>query len=224
MLQWTTVGKRSWTKSPPYFNMRSASLAKKPKKRKPTKSSAPAPAVPDAKDVFFYAACFEYSALMLSKAHQERITKAIVGATIRLPTVVPGIVNSSFSLELYLKSLLILEGKNSWGHGLLSLYNEVDTTNQRRIEKLYQEELAKFPINFPPTVKSANTIKLDIISVLERIKDAFSCFRYVFEGNTNSYIGAQHVRDAVRRVIEEIKPEWRELRTSLDEPPTYLPR
>jgi hypothetical protein len=60
------------------------------------------------------------------------------------PTWVSSIVIAAFTMELYLKCILVLDSPTSkpWGHELLDkLYNKLKPERRRRLEELFEEEV-----------------------------------------------------------------------------------
>lgn len=57
---------------------------------------------------------------------------------------IPGIVNCAFSIELYLKYLLIKNNKPYWGHELLKLFDLLDSAIKQEIIRLTKYSDAEF--------------------------------------------------------------------------------
>ncbi len=80
----------------------------------------------------------------------------------------PFYINCLFCCELYLKTLLILDGKNEKylskkGHKLLNLFNSLKKKDQEQIKEILQIEIDE-----------------DVITYLDRINNDFVKMRYVY--------------------------------------------
>lgn len=120
----------------------------------------------------------------LEEAHEQNFGNLVVCAT-----------NLSFALELYLKSLLALLGLQVPNtHDLLKLYNNLPSEIKSEIEERYERgRTTPSPVHASITVAKAirpetpkwsdNTVESKALAnVLERSKDMFKTWRYIFEG------------------------------------------
>lgn len=164
------------------------------------------PADVDPRDVYNRAASFELAALSLTRSYGGG-DKALK---------VPIVVNSAFSLELYLKCLLYLEGKptKADGHSLRNLYGNLDDLHQTVVLVRYDAAIAMSPMMQHTfrreRERTLPTLKWDLDSLLGRLNNAFSAWRYDYELTVNEmvYHGAQPVREAIRSLILDLRPDW----------------
>jgi hypothetical protein len=82
--------------------------------------------------------------------------------------LVPAITNRAFSIELYLKTLLLAEGKEEEGHRLDKLYKKLSTESKGRILGLLSIEAVRFDRE------------------IEAISNTFVKWRYIYEVKTAS--------------------------------------
>ncbi len=89
---------------------------------------------------------------------------------------VPEIVNMAFSCEVFLKAIIVIEGKEVKGHKLKELWNEMNPCYAQMI----MDEL-----------KSVTELEQDdILANIENISNAFAVWRYLYEVKGRSiYIG-----------------------------------
>jgi len=123
------------------------------------------------------------------------------------------VVCQAFSMELYLKCLVAVEGGNPQNeHNLDKLFLKVGAGSQGIIRANYgnkriaQDALyaaAKLPV----------LAKSDFDSALHASADAFTDFRYIYEGAIQSEEGwlAGSISECVRERIIELRPEWANL-------------
>jgi len=99
-------------------------------------------------------------------------------------SLVPFIVNASFSIELYLKTLHAIEGRSEKGHSLVKLYGKLEDgtksiikSSASDVSKYYdQEEVGEFE------------------KYIQNLDRAFEQWRYAYETKKLSYIGIQYTR------------------------------
>lgn len=84
---------------------------------------------------------------------------------IKTMLLTPAAMNYSFSAELYLKYILIKEGKTKKGHNIKFLFHELSKESQEHIKKT---------INLPPFLFD---------KLLELNSNVFTEWRYLYEGN-----------------------------------------
>lgn len=136
------------------------------------------------------------------------------------PTLIPHIVLSAFSLELYFKCVIVIEGGDARGHSLLKLFNQIAPTSRTRIDKLYQSEMEA-----DPTLERIRTMvsnfEFGLIDCIGKLDDAFVQWRYYYENPSTHKIHPCniHTRTAIRNFILERKPEWQPLEQLLDDHP-----
>ena len=110
------------------------------------------------------------------------------------PTIVfASATNYGLSIELYLKTLIIMEGKNKpHGHDLNILYNKLSTNLQHRINKKYQSlngEDRKKTLYLRASLENSNPDNSNnmpergtkLKQLLKNNKDIFIMYRYMFE-------------------------------------------
>jgi hypothetical protein len=97
-----------------------------------------------------------------------------------VPSIVPFVVNSAFSIELYLKTLHYLHQRKAWGHELLPLYDqlpmEIKTTITEKA-KLHSQEWGIEP-----------SAVEDFRGLMTDLNDAYDVWRYSHESGTTSKI------------------------------------
>jgi hypothetical protein len=135
--------------------------------------------------------------------------------------MVPGIVAEAFACELYLKSLLVVEGKEPWGHDLQDLFHALSHDSQNEIRRRANAEIDEQGRYY--TDGFAEIMRLQGQSppppqdysfdgVLARSKDAFKIFRYRAERAPEwSDWLAGPIMHATRERILDLKPEWKNL-------------
>jgi hypothetical protein len=88
-------------------------------------------------------------------------------------SVVPFVVNSAFALELYLKTLSLLYGKEQRGHDLLELFDELPADATDALRR-----------NFDKTTFSCGITETAAFRAeIERVRHAFVEWRYLHERN-----------------------------------------
>ena len=88
---------------------------------------------------------------------------------------IAGIVNSAFSCEIFLKTLLIISGSTTtpYGHKLLDLWNE--------FEKLDPTLSNSIRLQIQNIFNSKNYYLVDNLLAVDTISDAFPHWRYIYE-------------------------------------------
>ena len=172
--------------------------------------------------IFKAAANFEFAANLLNADFGRRfaaITKQLQegyqATADNLPTMEPHLVNSAFALELYFKSLIMLEtGVAQKGHELLKLCQAISNAKRIRIKELFDEIVTSSPhwvdmkSRFPSDQNS-----FEFPGVLITANNAFAEWRYAFEGikTANQLLLFRPALPATRKAILEMKPEWEAL-------------
>jgi hypothetical protein len=125
---------------------------------------------------------------------------------------VPMTVYGALALELYLKSLIVLEEKEPpYIHDAVKLFNELKPETQKRISGHYDK---RTPGGLETMAKARPELGLQHLdfsfdAVLAASGDAFVKFRYIYEGKLsekNWYAGP--IVDAVIATIKEDQPTW----------------
>lgn len=82
--------------------------------------------------------------------------------------LVPAITNRAFAIELFLKALLLTEGKEEEGHRLDKLFKKLSLENRKRIIEAFGSEESQFERN------------------IESISNTFVKWRYIHEAKEAS--------------------------------------
>lgn len=132
----------------------------------------------------------------------------------------PTITCSAFSLELYLKSLILLEtGTPAEGHDLRVLFDKLKPKTQDAIKTGAAAGIARIPARFAQVARAVPTMAAqigdpsrfgDFDTVLNDSSQAFKAFRYAFEGMTGKdQWMAEPITEAIRRHILTANPSWK---------------
>jgi HEPN domain-containing protein len=151
----------------------------------------------DPKDVFKTAEVFRASSAILNNHGMPQC-------------MFPMVICSAFSLELYLKALILVEsGKPAKGHDLKDLFSKTTPESQKIIRASYETHKTKLDAMFA-AVKGVPAPKTDFDFVLHASAKAFEHFRYAFEGLVKDQEGwmAGPICDGVRARIVELQPDW----------------
>lgn len=125
------------------------------------------------------------------------------------PFAFPSMAMSAFTVELYLKCLVWLEGTASpWGHDLKELFDMVSPMRQAGIDRRFQaslgpETITEWKTRFPGFDGSAG-------SALALNHDFFQRARYAFDyvSKTGEGYLCCLLKYAIREVIIEVEPTW----------------
>jgi hypothetical protein len=129
--------------------------------------------------------------------------------------LMPPVVLHAFSLELFLKCLILLDSGNiPQSHNSLQLFNALGAVNQARLVKNYKDHLKTDP-TIAAAIKAGKQSDYEIANVLTVTGDAFVRFRYIFElpakpspagekfGGASTFV----IR-ATRDLIIQLQPSW----------------
>lgn len=124
--------------------------------------------------------------------------------------IAPWITNCALSIELYLKSLYLMDrGKKAPGtHDLAKLFRALNEENRIVIKLFYDQfvgmdqTVQKMKSQFPET-------EIDLDVVLKQINKAFVSWRYNHEGNFTSFPTGGPLVQALKTRIEMINPDWK---------------
>ncbi len=171
---------------------------------------------PDPLNIFVIADQFRATAslsLVIPKAAPVIATvipELITAAMLHLPTSY--IICKAFALELYLKCLIRIEG-NSYGreHDLKKLFHLI--TKPRR-----SEIISRWQVNADTLREEIHSLysrtgrhlpNVDFNFVLTTSKDAFTLFRYIFEGiEPDKAWLADSIMETIRDTILSMHPDW----------------
>ncbi len=165
--------------------------------------SATKPKANDWERVFNIASGFADSAAVL---HRES-ARVLSGPeqTVKVPFVIPGIVCSAFSVELFMKCLVMVErGGAPRTHRLITLFSRLAPDSRVAIAHRFDELIAASPTaqamkgQFPD-------VSLTIDDVLDTVDRVFEQWRYAYEGQAGSAYGLGELAQAVCERILELK-------------------
>jgi hypothetical protein len=154
------------------------------------------PASPDPRAVFRHAVCFEHSAELLANATRawfdswngrpaEGYAVAVElfpGTHHRIPTLIPQVVNKAFATELFLKSLLTLDGLAfPRSHSLLTLFGQLQAARQRHIEELYDQDRQSDQQMMTMERQRFDGLPFSLQWCLSEMDTAFEQWRYAYE-------------------------------------------
>jgi len=153
------------------------------------------------KEIFNTAEVFSRAADLINKEMQTNKDFSLMA---------PFVVNRAFSLELYLKCLIVLEKgfipKDKKVHGLKDLYGLISAKSKQVIKSNYNKLVAN-----DITLKIAHrekNIDLDLSTVLNKISSAFVKWRYIYEKNFTDFYSVKTIAISIKKRIFELKPEW----------------
>lgn len=119
----------------------------------------------DPKQVFKTAEVFRASSVILGNLINQGMPQYMF----------PWVVCSSFSLELYLKCLILVEGGSSKGHDLEQLFSKIAPESQKRIRASYETHKTKTDAMFA-SFKGLPTPKTDFDLSSTRAQRPLSTF------------------------------------------------
>jgi hypothetical protein len=125
---------------------------------------------------------------------------------------IPAATNHAFAVELYLKCLILFDtGRMVRGHRITRLFAALIASRQRQIVDVYQRQIARDANVAYLRSRGANDEEFKFDNVLARLDEAFVRIRYGFEGGIPNFIQVGGgVCAAIRSVILEAQPDWRE--------------
>ena len=132
--------------------------------------------------------------------------------------VLPSLVNAALSLELYFKSLYLLEYsrdfkvKNKHSHDFHLLYGELSKSIKQEIETEYNRNIKDADLTGIKQLEliTGSPIKLDLPSILKNWSGVFVRIRYFFDKNDNrlSMIFFPEIEKALVHIIKRQNPDW----------------
>jgi hypothetical protein len=119
-------------------------------------------------------------------------------------------VLSAFACELFLKTLLILEGQNpSDTHNLKALFKKLHNKTQRRLGETWDKAQAKNADMYDYIERLTGERPLrDLRGALSVCGDAFTNIRYYYEETSRSRYYLTDLPRILHGYILELKPEW----------------
>jgi len=158
------------------------------------------------KQIFISAQNFGNSAKLLEHLSSQILSQH-PGPSELPPFFQPSVVCMAFSVELFLKCLILVEkGNFQPTHKIQELYLKLPMTSQKAISDKFDEFIATSPTIRAMQAEYPNiSSKLD--DVLKVVNEAFVDWRYIFEGNAGSLYGLGELCEAIRGRIIEIKPD-----------------
>jgi hypothetical protein len=132
-------------------------------------------------------------------------------------TAYAGMVVAAFAAELYMKTLICLEGNPvPQSHDLKNLFDGISVERQNRIQYYWDRQIIKNEPKIAAAERALRTIiPRDLDTALSIGRDAFDALRYVYEDRSRT--GSFHLGDLpmlLREVIVEINPSWRDIATN----------
>jgi hypothetical protein len=126
-------------------------------------------------------------------------------------------VNHAFSLETYLKCILLIEGNKAWGHELHDLFEKLSDVSRKRITEIYDSISDNHPQRLKQRKEVGDYSDYNIGSILREVEGAYNETRYYYQDNkkpepgTGSRYRVDPVLAAVRIYMKELRPEWKQL-------------
>jgi len=118
----------------------------------------------------------------------------------------PGMVISAFASELYLKCLLLLDGKGAiTGHNLKTLYNKLSPDTKAKIEAEYATMMQITASEIAELEKKLRrTLPKDLNTALTDCGLAFEQMRYIYEQPKGAAFYITHLPLVLHKVIVRI--------------------
>jgi hypothetical protein len=152
----------------------------------------------DPKSVFIAAGYYQDGATVLNMALSPQVPSRFF----------PWSVLCAFSLELYLKCLLIMENGNApETHNLKELFRNLKRQTKAELKKQYYLKMQTDPVG---KMRLERGEAVDLESDLETSKDAFVRMRYAYEGNLRDGAGFNVgvLANRIREHVLKIHPDW----------------
>jgi HEPN domain-containing protein len=125
--------------------------------------------------------------------------------------MMPAVVLSAFADELFLKCLLLLEGKTPPDiHHLAELFNKLEQTTKDMIEAGWNAAVQANEHEFAENERKLNiTIPRDLPTALADCGDTFRLMRYIYDDPLAVKFYIIDLPQVLRDVILARKPEWK---------------
>lgn len=135
--------------------------------------------------------------------------------------VLPSTVNAALSMELYLKTLYLLEKGEDFKvngrylHDFHLLFGQLDNTTKQSMEAVFIESMRRRDMTDVEKIEKDSSVKVprDLVGNLFVWKDVFVDIRYIYElkGKGTPMFFFPEIEDAVLVPIFLLKPEWKYL-------------
>lgn len=151
-----------------------------------------------------YNSIFQYAELF--RKATDLLVQTINGGEM---LVIPWVVNSAFTIELYLKCLITIEnGVYREEHNLYKLFDVLSRDSRKIIALKYDELVSSDPTSSAMNKQFNGTLKLDVASVLKDMAKAFTKYRYGFETLPQSgFMNSGIIQRVVVQRILDLKPD-----------------
>lgn len=162
--------------------------------------------VPEAKEIFDTAEAFALASKLMSI---EMINRESTGNySLSYHGIAAIVANHAFAIEMYFKCISLIENGNfRWGHGLLDQYDYLRQSTKDTI-KIYFDDIVLNNQTINKWKQEGRKIPdMDILAVLKQANLAFEEYRYMPDGNHQTYL-ASDIAKALRKYILEIKTDW----------------
>ncbi len=122
----------------------------------------------------------------------------------------PSVVLSAFACELFIKTLLILEGKIPLSsHNLYTLYKRLDNKTKDRLDLIWRVSMIDAAAQLHEIEKlKGKKLRRNLREALEDCGDAFVDARYYYEEPEGSMYYLTVLPRVLHEFILERKPEW----------------
>jgi hypothetical protein len=142
------------------------------------------------------------------------------------PMTIPAQVNATLAVELYIKTLLVLQnGSHPYKHELYNkLFILLDPAQQQRIEQYYEDAFKHLPSHVHLRQTAPDPHFYDFKILLERHEMDFIEWRYSYDYAMKYGSFFQPVRDALRKECLQARPDWTPIFQVLNKRPTLLYR
>jgi hypothetical protein len=117
-----------------------------------------------------------------------------------------GMVDNTFASELFLKSLLLLDGKGeARGHNLKELYDQLSEEMKNKMRAEWAKMLSETPGQLEQLEKRFGvTIPRDLETSLSECGDAFVLLRYIYEKPSGATFYITQLPLVLKNVVDQI--------------------
>jgi hypothetical protein len=165
--------------------------------------AATKPRANDWEKAFNIASGFADSATVLHRESARVLSGP--GQTVQVPFLIPAVVCSAFSVELFIKCLVMVEGgKAPQRHDLKMLFSRLTPDSRAAIAQRFDELIAASPTAQAIKAQFPNVL-LALDDVLDTVDRVFEHWRYAYEGQAGSVYGLGELGQAVRERILELR-------------------